>query len=96
MIHIHTCIHTYIHTNDLLGYIGHTTTNLQPAIAVTVLGTMRVVIPVLRNAPSPILRRELSAANDNDTKDEQDWKATDSSGRGSGRGEVYRYSYSRV
>ena len=52
---------------------------------------MRDVIPVLRtNALSPIVRRELSAANDSDTKDEQESKAADSRVRD----EVCRYSYS--
>ena len=36
----------YIHTHDIQGYIGHTTTNLQSAIAVTDSGTTRDVIPV--------------------------------------------------
>jgi hypothetical protein len=65
-------MHTYIHTHDIQVYIGHTTTNLPEPIVVTVLGKMRDVIPVLVNAHSPILRRELSAANDKDTMDEQE------------------------
>ena len=42
MINIHTCMHTH----DVQGYIGHTTTNLQSPIEKTVLGIMRDVIPV--------------------------------------------------
>ena len=64
-------IHTYIHAHDIQGYIGHTTTNLQLPRDVTDLGTMRDVIPVFWNAFAPIVRRELLAANDSDTKDEQ-------------------------
>ena len=45
-------------------------------------------IPVLPNAFRPIVRRELLAANDIDTKEEQYMKAADSRGRGSGRGRV--------
>ena len=63
-------IHAYIHAHGIQGYIGHTTTNLHLSIVVTVLGKMRDVIPVLKNAPPPIVRRELSAANVTDTKDE--------------------------
>ena len=43
-------IHTNIHTHDIQGYIGHTTTNLPSPREVTVLGMMIDVIPVLRNA----------------------------------------------
>jgi hypothetical protein len=64
-------MHTYIHTHDIQVYIGHTTTNLLEPIVVTVLGMTRDVIPVSENAKSPIVRRELLAANDKDTKDEQ-------------------------
>ena len=67
MIYIHTCIHTH----DIQGYRSHTTTNLQSPIEVTLLGMMRVVMPISPNASRPIVRRELSAANDKDTKDEQ-------------------------
>ena len=79
---------TYIHTHDIQGYRGHTTTNLLEPIAVTLLGMMRVVIPVSENAPYPIVRRELSAANDSDTKDGHFKKASDSRVRG----EVCRYN----
>ena len=64
-------IHAYIHAHDIQGYKGHTTTNLHLSIAVTDSGTMREVIPVYENAFQPIVRRELSAANVTDTKDEQ-------------------------
>ena len=43
MINIHTCMHTH----DVQGYIGHSTTNLQYPIENTLLGIMRDVIPVL-------------------------------------------------
>ena len=59
-------IHTYIHTHDVQGYIGHTTTNLPSPIEVTVLGMMTDVIPVCWNALPPIVPRELSSSNDND------------------------------
>jgi hypothetical protein len=76
MIYIHTCIHTH----DVQGYIGHTTTNLHASIAVTVLGMTRDVISVPWNAHSPIVRRELSAANDSDNKGPLA-KVSDSRGR---------------
>ena len=63
-------MHTYIHAHDIQGYIGHTTTNLPSPREVTVLGMMIDVIPVLRNALLPMVSRELSAANDIDTKEE--------------------------
>ena len=65
MLHTYN-IHTYIHTHEIQGYIGHSTTNLHLPIDVTDLGTMRDVIPVRQNAPWNKVRRELLAANDTD------------------------------
>ena len=42
LIHKHANIHTYIHTHNIQGYRGHTTTNLRSAIAVTVLRTFKI------------------------------------------------------
>ena len=41
MINIHTCMHTH----DVQGYIGHTTTNLHVPIEVTLLGTVKCPLP---------------------------------------------------
>ena len=66
-------------------------------ISVTVLGIMTDVIPLKRNAYIPIVRRELLAANDRDSKERQVPKAPDSRDMGRGRcsGEVCRYSKSK-